>query len=93
MAPMQQTRQAKRALQRMFKVMIARINGLIVIVLAGKKAPGPLKRLRDKRTIAVWENAPINGRDTFLRRTGHFGVHLVKHPRRVNFFPDFASFL
>src|SRR6185436_18250019 len=92
MAAVQQTRQAKRALQRVLEIMVARIDRLIVVVAAGKKLSRPLKRPRDKRTVSVGKHAQVNGRNTRLRHTGVFGVRLVKHSRRVLFLRDIAIF-
>src|SRR5437899_4083749 len=79
--------QAKRPLQRVLQVMVARIDRLIIAKLPGKTGLHPTERLRHKIAPPGWKELPINAINLLLHRARHLRIHLGKHSAKTIFGP------
>ena len=75
----QQTGQTQRSLERVLKIVVSRINGLVVIKASRKTLPSPFERARHKGPVAVREQAPVNLVNRLFHLGRVTGIDMIKH--------------
>lgn len=87
MTTFQQSSQTQRPLQRVFKIMIPRINGKVVSVTARKTLACPIEGARHKRPFSSRIKPGIDRMHLSFDLTGHARIDLRQHCVNCNLLP------
>ena len=71
--------QAKGALHGVLQVMVAGVDGLVIVVSSAETQPHPFKHARDKHPIGVGEHAAVDLLDLSFDFVGDASIDLCKH--------------
>jgi len=63
------------------EVVVARIDGLVIIIPAGKALSRPLERAWDKGSVAIRKQARVNSVNLSLNLRRNTRVNVIKHCR------------
>ncbi len=78
-ASVQQAGEAKGALEGVLEIVVLRVDGLVIVVFAGKTIDGPAESLRDEDLVAAREHGQISRLNFNLNGNRVSGHHARMH--------------